>query len=119
MKRVFIITLMVLLLAGVAQAKDWALKATWTPNTEPDMSYYTLYRTDGTRAVVSTCSHVTHPTATCNFTVTVADGTEPVLSFVVTATDTTGNTSIDSDPATFRADSKSPTKPASLLIMLQ
>ena len=125
MKRAFLIAIMFLLLAGVAQAADFALKAQWNPNTETDMSYYSLYRTDGTRTIVSACSHVNQPSlplpakVECLFTVTVPSGTEPTLSFVVTATDTTGNTSVDSDPATFRADAKPPAKPASLLIMLQ
>ena len=125
MKRVFIITLMVLLLAGVAQAADFALKAQWTPNTETDMSYYALYRTDGTRAVVTACSHVNQPAlplpakVECPFTVTVPSGSEPTLSFVVVAYDTAGNFSPDSDTATFRADAKSPAKPAALVIMLQ
>ena len=125
MKRVFIITMMCLLLAGVAQAADFALKAQWTPNTETDMSYYSLYRTDGTRTIVSACSHVNQPSlplpakVECLFTVTIASGTEPTLSFVVVAYDTTGNFSPDSDPATYRADAKPPAKPASLLIMLQ
>lgn len=112
-------------MAGVAQAADFALKAQWTPNTETDMAYYALYRTDGARTVVSACSHVNQPAlplpakVECLFTVTIASGSEPTLSFVVTATDTTGNTSLDSDPATYRADAKPPAKPASLLIMLQ
>jgi hypothetical protein len=119
MKKLLISMFAILVLATFAHGADFALKAQWTPNTETDMSYYSLYRTDGTRTVVSACSHVNHPTATCNFTVTVADGTEPTLSFVLVAFDTAGNFSPDSDPATFRADSKAPAKPAALIIMLQ
>ena len=125
MKRVFIITMMCLLLAGVAQSADFALKAQRTPNTETDMSYYSLYRTDGTRTVVSACSHVNQPSAPlpakveCLFTVTVPSGTEPTLSFVVVPYDTSGNFAVDSDPATFRADAKAPTKSTGFTIMLQ
>lgn len=124
MKKLLII-LCVLVWVGMASAADFALKGQWIPNTETDLSYYTLYRTDGTRTVVSTCSHVNQPAAPlpahveCNFTITVANGTEPVLSFVIVAYDTTGNFSPDSDTATFRADAKGPAKPGSFLIMLQ
>jgi hypothetical protein len=125
MKKLLVIMFSILVLATFADAADFALKAQWTPNTETDMSYYSLYRTDGTRTVVSACSHVNQPSlplpakVECLFTVTVPSGTEPTLSFVVTATDTAGNFSPDSDPATFRADAKPPVKPAALVIMLQ
>ena len=125
MKKLFLSMFIVLVLATFANAADFALKASWTPNIETDMSHYILYRTDGTRTIVSACSHVNQPSlplpskVECPFTVTVPSGSEPTLSFVVVAYDITGNFSPDSDPATYRADAKPPSKPASLLIMLQ
>jgi hypothetical protein len=125
MKKLLLSMSIILVFATYGYTADFALKAQWNPNTETDMAYYSLYRMDGTRTIVSACSHVNQPAAPlpskveCPFTVTVPSGTEPTLSFVVTATDTGGNTSVDSDPATFRADAKPPAKPASLLIMLQ
>ena len=124
MKRVFIITMMCLLLAGVVQAKDYALKAQWDRSIETDISHYVLYRTDsGSEVVVPACSHVNQlPSGLkmeCPFTVTIADGTEVTMSFIINSVDTSTNISPDSDPATYRADAKPGTKVGGFVIMLQ
>jgi len=125
MKNLLLSMFIILVLATFAHGADFALKASWTPNTETDMAYYSLYRTDGTRTIVSACSHVNQPTAPlpakveCPFVMTIPAGTEPILSFVFVCVDTAGNVAPDSDTATFRADAKPPAKGQGLTIMLQ
>jgi len=125
MRQLLIFLFALVACSSAASASDFALKAQWMPNTETDIGYYTLYRTDGTRVMVNAFSHVNQPAlplpahVECPFTVTVPEGTEPTMTFVLTATDTAGNTSVDSNPATYKADAKPPGKPMDFLIFLQ
>lgn len=87
------------------------LRATWDQNQEPDMKEYRLYRTDGTRVLVGT---IPHPTVSHDFSVTVPDGSSGTLSFVLTAVDTAGNESGDSNVATHPFDLAPPARPGGL-----
>jgi hypothetical protein len=110
MKTLFLSIILVLALTAIATGASLSLTASWTPNTEPDMASYKLYRTDGTRALVGT---ILHPTSTYDFSVTVPDGSAGTLTFVLQAVDTNGNTSPDSLPASYvyNLDATPPTTP--------
>jgi hypothetical protein len=79
------------------------LTASWTANTDPDMSTYRLYRTDGTRTLIGTTPH---PNTTYPFTVNVPDGSYGTLVFVLTAVDINNNESLDSNPGSYSYDLK-------------
>ena len=125
MKTFLMALVMVMLLVGSALAVDIPLKATWTPNIEPDMKEYRLYRTDlpvaatqtgGTRTLIGT---IPHPTAVYLFSVTVPDGTDGTLKFVLTAADIEGNQSLDSMEAVYPFDFKPPVAPTSFGVQRQ
>lgn len=119
MKKVFLALIAVFLLASVtinfhgadfplcsySWAADLNLRARWTPNTEPDMKEYRLYRLDLGRQLIGT---IPHPTALYEFTVVVPDGSEVLLRFVLTAVDQSNNESADSNEATYPFDQKPP-----------
>ena len=116
--RIVLTVLSLLILPVLATAKNFNVKAVWTPNALAEgVHHYTLYRTDGGRAIVPACYSVLQPAAPlpatieCPFVLTITDGTEVNTSFVLTATDGGGNTSFDSDTANFFGDAKPPSKP--------
>lgn len=104
-KKVVLITFSILLMSSIVFGASVNLRATWTPNVEPDMKEYKLYRLDPTRVLIGT---IQHPTALYDFTTTAPDGSETLMTFVVTALDQTGNESGDSNVATFPFDQKPP-----------
>jgi hypothetical protein len=92
------------------------LKATWTANTESDMAGYNLYRTDATRTKINSTLIPHPPSLPYLFSVTVPDGSQGVLTFVLTAVDTANNESADSAPASYNynLDTTSPLAPKNL-----
>jgi hypothetical protein len=98
MKRIILIVLALILTSTLVFGASLNLRATWNLSPEPDMALYRLYRTDGARSLLGT---ITHPTATYDFSVTVADGSQGTLTFVLTAIDTNNNESLDSVPVPF------------------
>lgn len=118
MKRIILIIISILLMSSVVFGASLNLRATWTPNTEPDMALYRLYRTDGTRTLLGT---ITHPTVTHDFSVTVADGSQGTLTFVLTAVDTNSNESLDSvtAPFAYNLDVTPPASPGGVNIQKQ
>jgi|SRR3972149_5163074 len=116
MKKIILIILALVFMASLSFAATLNLKATWTANTETDMASYKLYRTDGTRTLIGT---IPHPTIQYTFTQTVVDGSQGTMNFVLTAIDTAGNESVDSNTAPFSWDLKSPAAPGSLGISKQ
>lgn len=69
------------------------LTASWTSNSEPDVKEYRLYRTDGTRKLIST---VQHPVDYSSFSVTFQNTYAGPLTFVITAVNTSNRESTDS-----------------------
>lgn len=118
MKRIILVVLAILLMATVVFGASLNLKATWAPNTEPDMKEYRLYRTDGIRTLIGT---ILHPTATYDFSVTVPDGSAGTLTFVLVAVDTNNNVSGDSNAAPFayNLDVTPPVSPAGFSIQVR
>jgi len=107
--RTVIFILAILALASLAFSADLSLKATWTPNTESDMASYKLYRTDVTRSLIGTIPHP--PALPYAFVVTIPANTEGTLQFVLTALDTKGNESADSNTVAYPFDLKPPAAP--------
>jgi hypothetical protein len=107
--------------SGIVFAGSIPLKATWTPNTETDMTGYNLYRTDGVRIKINTILIPHPPTLPYLFTVTVPDQSAGTLIFMLTAVDTNGNESFDSLPASYNynLDTIPPAKPGGLGISHQ
>lgn len=113
MKRIILIAMSVLMLASLAISADISLRFAWDPNTEPDMKEYRLYRTDGLRTKLATFPHPpTFPSQVV--VVTIQDGTEGTLSFVLTAVDTAENESGDSNTVIYPFDRKPPAAPGAL-----
>ena len=110
MKRIILITLAILLASTLVFGASLNLKATWDLNTEPDMASYKLYRTDGTRLLIGTIP--SPPTLPYLFTITIPDNSEGTATFGLTAVDTSGNESEDSNTATYPFDQKAPRAPA-------
>ena len=113
MKRIILLAISIIMLASVALSADLNLRATWTANSEPDMKEYRLYRLDIERQLIGTISH---PTIQHDFTVTVPDGSEGTLRFVLTAVDISNNESGDSNEATYPFDFLPPVPPGGLNI---
>ena len=107
MKKIILFSLSMIFLGSITFAADLNLKALWTANTD-NPSVYKLYRTDGTRLLIGS---VNHPTTTLPFIITVANGTEGTLTFVLTAVDASGNESADSVVASYPFDLKPPAVP--------
>jgi hypothetical protein len=114
MKKIVLIVLAMVLMSSLVFGASVNLRATWTPNSEPDMKEYKLYRLDPTRTLIGT---ITHPTAIFNFTTTGPDGGEVLMTFVLTAVDQTGNESGDSNVATYPFDQKAPVAPAGVSVV--
>jgi hypothetical protein len=114
MKRIILITLAIMLLSTLVFGANVPLKATWTPNTETDMKEYRLYRLDPTRILIGTIPHP--PVLPYNFTTTAPDGSEVLMTFVLTAVDQAGNESGDSNVATFPFDQMAPGVPKNVII---
>ena len=123
MKRTLLVLALFFILGESAFGATLTLKATWTPNTEPDMAGYNLYRTDGVRTKINTglipflASGA--PTTQYNFTVTVTDKTAGTMKFVLTAVDTGNNESLDSNTASFNYDLVPPAAPGNFSVTKQ
>ncbi|MGA2518473.1 MAG: hypothetical protein ABSG44_18235 [Thermodesulfobacteriota bacterium] len=125
MKRVVIASMIVMAVCGSALGAALNLKATWTPPTTnsdgtplTDLASYKLYRTDGTRTLIST---IQAPSSSYNFSVTVADQSAGTLTFVITAVDTNSNESVDSAPASYpyNLNTVPPSAPKNLTVQKQ
>lgn len=125
MKKIIIymaVLISLLLSTGVAFSATLNLKGTWDRNSETDLAGYNLYRTDGTRTKVNATLIGTTYGTTANpflFNMTVTDGTEGTLRFKLTAVDTAGNESLDSNEAPYTYDVKAPAAPIALGITKQ
>lgn len=114
MKRIILVLVALVFLASPAWSVDYALKATWTPNTEDDIAGYNLYRTDGERVKINS-TLIPHPPALpYNFIASAPDGQDYTMTFVCTAVDTAGNESLDSNTAPFYSNLKAPVAPGNL-----
>ena len=116
MKRIILIIISILLMSTtLVFGATLNLRATWTANVETDMASYKLYRTDAGRVLIGT---IPHPTVLYLFPITVPDGSQGVLTFVLTAVDTNNNESLDSNPAsyTYNVDTIPPLRPGGLAI---
>jgi hypothetical protein len=125
MKWVVIATMMFMVICGPALGATLNLKATWTPPTTnadgtplTDLASYKLYRTDGTRTLIST---IQAPSSSYNFSVTVADQSAGTLTFVITAVDTNNNESVDSNTASYsyNLNTVPPSAPKNLTVQKQ
>jgi hypothetical protein len=114
MKKLILI-LAIILIPSFCFGVDWALKATWTPNTEPDMKEYELYRTDGTRTLIAIIPHP--PVLPYNFVTSAPDGEDYTMTFVMISVDTAGNKSGDSNTAPFLSNKKPPAAPTNLEVI--
>jgi len=123
MKRIPLVLALFFILGESAFGATLTLKATWTPNTEPDMAGYNLYRTDGVRTKINTTliPFLTSgtPTTLYNFTVTVSDKTAGTMTFVLTAVDTGNNESLDSNTASHNYDLVPPAAPGNFSVTKQ
>jgi len=122
MKWIPLVLAVFLIFGGSASGATLSIKAVWTPNTEPDMAGYNLYRTDGTRTKINATLIPfltgSTPTAQYSFTVTVSGGTG-AMTFVLTAVDTANNESLDSNTASYSYDLAPPAAPGMLSIIKQ
>ncbi len=116
MKKVVLIFMSLLCLSSLVFGASLNLKAVWDANTEPDMKEYRLYRIDIPRTLIGT---IPHPQTEYRFVIEVADNSEGVLRFVLTAVDTSNNESADSNEATYPFDFKAPVAPAGVRIERQ
>lgn len=122
MKRIILAVILLVLVAIPAFGATLPLKGTWTaPTTSADgtaltdLAGYNLYVTSGTRAKLNT-TLISATTYNFNFNAS----TYGTYTFVVTAVDTSGNESVDSDMASYvYADTIAPSKPGSLIIIHQ
>ena len=99
MKKLIFCALFLILVPSFVLAATLNLKAMWVANTESDMASYKLYRTDIGRTLIGSIPHP--PSLPYLFSVTVPDGSQGVLTFVLTAVDTANNESGDSLPASY------------------
>jgi len=125
MKWVVIATMMFMVICGPALGATLNLKASWTPPTTnadgtplTDLASYKLYRTDGSRTLIST---IQAPSSSYNFSVTVADQSAGTLTFVITAVDTSNNESVDSNTASYsyNLNTVPPSAPKNLSVQKQ
>ncbi len=114
MKRIILIILSILALSSITFGATLNIKVMWDLNTEPDMASYKLYRTDGIRILINTIPHPT--TFPYQFMVDVPDRSEGTLNFVLTAVDTSGNESGDSNSVPFSFDYRAPGAPKNFKI---
>jgi len=113
MKRIILLVMSVFVVVPLVFSADIPLKATWDPNTEPDVKEYRIYRVDGIRTLVGT---VQHPTVVMSFVLSVSDGIEGQAKYVATAVDSMGNESADSNTVTIPFDRKPPVAPEAFKI---
>lgn len=116
MKRIILAIISLLVLASMAISADFTIKFEWDRNTETDLAGYRMYRDingdPGTRLKVADIDKNTgFPYV---LMVTVQDGTEGTLGFVLTAYDTANNESGDSNRVTYPFDLKPPAAPGAL-----
>lgn len=117
MKRIILAILSILVLASLAISADFTIRFEWDRNTETDLAGYRMYKDQtgvpGSRAKVGgdINKDLTFP---FQITVTVPDGTEGELGFVLTAYDTANNESGDSNRVTYPFDMKPPVAPGAL-----
>jgi hypothetical protein len=96
-----------LILSQSASGATLSLEGTWTPPTTnangtplTDLASYNLYETDTIRTLIGNIpATATQPYL---FSVTVPDGSQGTLTFVITAVDRSGNESADSAPASYQ-----------------
>jgi len=115
MKKIILIMAIVLMASSTFGASI-SLKAIWTPNTEADMAGYNLYRTDGTRLKLNPALIPHPPVLPYNFIVSVPDNSSGTMTFVLTAVDSIGNESPDSNTASRPYDLVPPAKPVGLTV---
>jgi endoglucanase len=121
--KLFLIVILLVLMSSFSFGATLSLKAIWTPNTEPDMAGYNLYRTDtAARTKINSTLLPFHPgpgLSSYAFALTVADNSSGTLSFVLTAVDISGNESADSNIATYvyTSDTIPPGVPQNLKII--
>jgi hypothetical protein len=111
MKRIILISLSLIFLSSIVFGASIPLKATWTPNAETDMAGYNLYRIDGAKAKINSTLIAHPPVLPYQFSITVPDGSEGTAMFILTAVDSAGNESGDSNNAPFPFDYKAPAAP--------
>ncbi len=116
MKKIFLAVPILVLMATLAFSATLNIRATWTPNTEGDMAGYNLYRTDGSRVKINSVLIPHPPTLPYAFSVTVPDASSGTLTFVLTAVDTSGNESADSNTASYSYDFVAPGAPKALRV---
>jgi hypothetical protein len=100
-KRILVIAL-ILLFSTVCYATDHPFTISWTANTDDNTISYKIYRTDlgyGTGGIRYLIATVDHPTSTYDFSVTIPNGVSALLTFVVVATNASGDAA-DSNTAT-------------------
>jgi hypothetical protein len=121
--KVVLISILLILMSSLSFGATLNIKAIWTPNVEPDMAGYNLYRTDLTqRTKVNPTLLPFHPgpgLSSYAFSVVVPDNSSGTLSFVLTAVDQSGNESGDSNVATYTytSDTIPPNSPVNLKII--
>lgn len=112
MKRIALAVLAILMLSPLVFSADVPVPFIWDRNTESDMKEYKLYRVDGTRTYLATIQHPgSGTTVTHTQVINVPDSGEGLMLFVVTALDTSGNESGDSNTASLPFDKKAPAAP--------
>jgi hypothetical protein len=116
MKRIVLLVAALILISSLVFGASLNLKATWDPNIEPDVAGYNLYRTDGLRVKINSVLIPHPPVLPYSFLITIPDNTQGVASFVLTAVDTAGNESFDSNTATYPFDLSPPAAPAGVRV---
>jgi len=124
MKWVVIASIMLMVVCGSALGATLNLKATWTPPTTnadgtplTDLASYNLYRTDSGRTLIGNISS----TAAQPYLFSVTVNSSTTLTFVITAVDTSGNESADSNTASYSYNSNTvaPSAPKNLSVQKQ
>jgi hypothetical protein len=119
--KVVLIAILLILMSSLSFGATLNLKATWTPNTEADMASYNLYETDAGRVKINQTPIRFYPgpgTSSYLFSVTVPDPPATgTLSFVLTAVNTSGAESADSNTATYIYNAPPPNSPKNLKII--
>jgi len=112
LKRIALAIISILMLATLVFGADVPITFLWDRNTEADMKEYKLYRTDGSRINLATIQHpASGTTVTHTQVVSIPDVGEGTLLFVVTALDTSGNESGDSNIVAYPFDKRAPVAP--------
>ncbi len=107
---ILLLSLCILCMGTFSVAATISLGFAWDSNIESDMKEYEVYRTDVIPRV-SVCK-VQHPVVTClNNLITVPDGSQGTMTFVVVARDLSLNTSGDSNIVSYVFDQQAPLPP--------